>query len=370
VRIFLLHFGFSCIGVFPFLADDAEDASASSSARQQIMVVTAAADLKVGDDRLGSVPPGSVLTFTQRDGAWLYIPTKRGWIKEDGVIPIEKSEAHFTNVIANLPTAVAYHHRGIARHALGYHELAMRDLDEAVKLGLKDPALLVNRAIVWHSLGNDQNALSEIDKAIQAEPENALARNNRALIRASLGDLQGALEDASEAIRLDPDYAEGFNNRGVTRVKLGDFAPAIEDYTEAIRLDSSFVEAFANRGYAAKRLGKFDDALQDYARAVELAPQSPQAFNDAAWLVATCPQEQIRDGKRAVQYATHACELTSYKNGEFIDTLAAAYAADGQYPHAVKAQQQALTLLPQAVQADARERLKLYQSGQPFIEGR
>lgn len=369
MRKFLLVLVFFCFAALQSLADEPKTDSAPDPSHR-VMVVAPDAELMVGEESKGKVSPGSVLTFTKTNGAWLFVPARRAWIKSDFVVAIEKSEPHFSDVINQAPTATAYHHRGIARHALGFDELAMRDLDEAVKLGLKEPALFINRANVWHSLGNDRNALSDINQAIEADPDNALAFNNRSLIRASLGDMDGSLKDADEAIRLDPEYVDALNNRGVSLVKRGEFQAAIDDYTRAIELNSGFVEAYANRGYAAKRLGRFTEALSDYRQAVKLAPQSPQAFNDAAWLVATCPQEELRDGKLAVQYAKYACELTEYKNGEFIDTLAAAYAANGQFPEAVKSQQQALTLLPEAAHAGARERLTLYQSEQPFVEGK
>ena len=173
----------------------------------------------------------------------------------------------------------------------------MSDLDEAVKLGLEDPELFINRANVWHSLGNDEHALSEVNRAIEAAPENALAFNNRALIWASLGNLDESLSDANEAIRLDPEYADAFNNRGVTRVKRGEFEAAVDDYDRAIKLNPEFRPGVRQPRLCGEATrSRMLRRSQDYRHAVELAPESPQAFNDAAWLVATCPDKEIRDG--------------------------------------------------------------------------
>ena len=295
-------------------------------------------------------------------------PEKDAWIKGDSVIAIEKSEAHFTQVIKEEPTAVAYHHRGIARQALGFHELAIKDLDEAVRLGLKSPAIFINRANVWHSLGNDRNALADVNQAIDAAPENALAHNNRGLIWASLKDYDKALADQNRAVKLDPTNAEFFNNRGVTKVKLGQLSAALKDYTQAIAINESFAEAYANRGFASKKLGKYREALADYRQAVKLAPQSPQAFNDAAWLVATCPDQTLHDGERAVEYALYACELTAYKNADYVDTLAAAFARAGRFDDAVRTQQQAMTMMSNIERESARQRLRIYRSRMPYVD--
>lgn len=332
------------------------------------MVVAPDTQLFVGQEAKGEVTSGTILMFNRTENSWLFVPARKAWVKSSNVIPIEKSEAYFTDVINREPTATAYHHRGIARHALGFDELAMKDLDQAVQLGLRSPAMFINRAIVWHSLGNDQNALSDINQAIEADPKNALAFNNRSLIHASLGDLDESLTDATAAIRLDPDSADALNNRGVTNVKRGEYAAAIKDYTAAVRLNDSFVEAYANRGFAAKKLGNYKAALADYGRAMKLSPQSPQAYNDAAWLLATCPDEEIRNGDQAVTYAKYACKLTDHKNGEFVDTLAAAYAASKDFKQAARTQQQALTLLPSNTQASGKERLELYRNDESFVE--
>src|SRR5262249_19208480 len=63
-----------------------------------------------------------------------------------------------------------------------------------------------------------------------------------------------------------------------------------------------------------------------------------------AWLWATGP-DGVRDGKRAVEAATRACELTDWKENEFLDTLAAAYAEVGDFDKAVEYQKKAVSSL-------------------------
>ena len=51
-----------------------------------------------------------------------------------------------------------------------------------------------------------------------------------------------------------------------------------------------------------------------------------------------------------------------------LDTLAAAYAANGQFAEAVEQQTKALELVPEQGKADYRRRLELYQAGQAYRE--
>ncbi len=47
-----------------------------------------------------------------------------------------------------------------------------------------------------------------------------------------------------------------------------------------------------------------------------------QALNSLAWLRATCPENEIREGKEAVELALRACELSEWRDWGMIDTLA------------------------------------------------
>jgi WD40 repeat protein/tRNA A-37 threonylcarbamoyl transferase component Bud32/Flp pilus assembly protein TadD len=108
-----------------------------------------------------------------------------------------------------------------------------------------------------------------------------------------------------------------------------------------------------------------------YEQKLHLSPDSAQALNILAWLRATCPAAEVRDGAKAVKHATRACELTNWKDAQYIDTLAAAYAEIGDFDSAVKQQKKAIDLLTEEEEgprADMEERLKLYQSGKPYRE--
>jgi len=87
-------------------------------------------------------------------------------------------------------------------------------------------------------------------------------------------------------------------------------------------------------------------------------------------LQATFPDAEFRDGAKAVENATKACELTTWKNAWFVNTLAAAYAEAGDFNSAVKWQKKAIDLLDKAscsgYPVDFEARLKLYQSGKPY----
>jgi tetratricopeptide (TPR) repeat protein len=126
---------------------------------------------------------------------------------------------------------------------------------------------------------------------------------------------------------------------------------------------------YYNRAKTKMSGGEFAEAISDYEAAVRVDPGYALAFNDLAWLRATCLVAEFRDGAKAVEQASKACELTNFKKAHYVGTLAAAYAETGDYDSAVKWQKKAIDLLTEKqeyLRADFEERLKLYQSGKPY----
>jgi len=150
---------------------------------------------------------------------------------------------------------------------------------------------------------------------------------------------------------------------------MTDYDKAIADCNEAIRLDPKLASAYSNRGIAWGFKKNFDKAIADYNEVIRLVPGNPGAYNALAWIWATCPEERLRDGKRAVELATHVCELTEWKYANPLDTLAAAYAEVGDFEKAVERQEKAIQLTTDARnKQEYQDRLKLYQQRKPYRE--
>ena len=108
-----------------------------------------------------------------------------------------------------------------------------------------------------------------------------------------------------------------------------------------------------------------DKAKEDAARTqIKVLDEAVMAHNGLAWIKSTCPLAEFRDGQAAIAHATRACELAGWKDSDFIDTLACAYAEAGQFDQAIHWQSKICQEAPD--NQDFASRLKLYQEGKPY----
>ena len=152
-----------------------------------------------------------------------------------------------------------------------------------------------------------------------------------------------AIKAFSTAIEIIPQDYQAYNYRGVARALKGDFDQAMADYNKALKIRPRYAEAYNNRGFARTQMGDLQKALHDYSRALEINPFFVDAYNNKAWIMATAADKRYRDGAKAIMLAQKAVELKP--NAASLDTLAAAYAAVGNFESAIDTQKKAVQKL-------------------------
>jgi tetratricopeptide (TPR) repeat protein len=297
--------------------------------------------------------------------------------------------------------ALAYNNRGHARQGKKDYDKAIADYNEAIRLDPKYSVAYNNRGAAWHGKREYARAIADYTEAIRIDPKYALAYLNRGLARKGEPEDARAIADYTEAIRLDPTCARAYGNRGNAWQRKQEYDKAMVDYNQAIRLDASYAlayhnrasvwqrkheydkaiadysrairinhnyaEAYVNRGLAWQGMHEYDEAIADYNEAVRIDPRYARAYNVRALCLATCPDAKFRDGRRAVESATRACELTQWNDASALDTLAAANAEAGNFDAAVKWQITANHLHADPEEKQKGEgRLELYRRKKPY----
>jgi Flp pilus assembly protein TadD len=155
-------------------------------------------------------------------------------------------------------------------------------------------------------------------------------------------------------------------------VKRGDVNQAIEYYKKAIQLNPDHYQAHTNLAMLLAEKGQATEAVVHFMETVRLNPNQPDVLNYLAWILAVYPDLPVHNLKQAVHFAEKACKLTGYKHPRLLDTLAVAYAANGQFDKAITTAEKAIDLAFSAGHKEEaemiRKRLMLYQNSQPYQE--
>jgi tetratricopeptide (TPR) repeat protein len=314
-----------------------------------------------------------VYTVLNEQEGWLSLSHRGvdGWLPGNEVVPLGSAVSHFSERIRLNPNdAFAYAARGRAWREEGELERALKDLNAAIRLEPKNALWYGNRGLVYDELDESDNALDDFDDAIRLDPKDAQHFNGRGMVYKADRKYDKAIADYTDALRIDPKLTDVYFNRANAHKAKGDYDLAIRDYTEAIKLDPETTDAYFNRANARKAKRDYAAAVRDLKIVIKLDSKDPDARGNLAWLLATCPDEKVRDGKAAVDHATRACEMTSWKSPYLLATLGAAYAEAGDFTQAIRYQEKALesSRYDRDEGDRGRQRIKQFKNRQPYRE--
>jgi tetratricopeptide (TPR) repeat protein len=264
-------------------------------------------------------------------------------------------------------SAYAHLYRGEALRRLGRYDEALRDFDEAIRLQPKAPVAFLWRGSTHEGKRDMARALADYDHALSLK-EDAQGYFYRGCCLRAAGRLDEAIADLSKCLQLDPKFPSAYAERAWAHRSRGDRGRAVEDFSAALALrPSAFL--FNERAATHYRGGNFAQAIADHAEAYRLGPDNPLTCNGLAWILATCPVDSLRDGRRALELAGKACELSRWQDSGYIDTLACAWAECGRFEEAVRYGEKVVEMVPPEEREEYEQRLALYRAGKAFRTG-
>jgi len=299
----------------------------------------------------------------------------------------------------------------------GYPDPLLQELDE-LKTGWR---LHWTRGMRAFGKGRFAEAAKEFRVAIALDPTIPIPRTDLGSALARLGDLEGAAQEFAGALRISPGNPMLHYYLGTTLMGLHLDEDAAEQYQAAIRSNPGFKEAHFQLGNLLMRLGRYQKAIRHYAAVIESAsglggqippgesgdgqlqqmnglarfmqamalirlnryvealevleeglevfPGHADMTHALARLLAACPEDKIRNGRRALQLLQPLLEGQGGMDLESVETLAMALAETGQFEHAVEVQRAMISDLQRNQRFDLvqllAENLPLYERGQP-----
>ncbi len=207
---------------------------------------------------------------------------------------------------------------------------------------------------------------------VEKRPDNPRAQLNYGVLLAAEGRNPEAEAHLREALRLKEPVAKAHLDLGSILCSQGRFDEGVPHLERAIAINPELPAAHANLGEAYGALGRRAEAARQFAMAVEREPNRPFLLNRLGWLLATSPEDDVRDGARAVEVGERAVRLTAGQDPGSLDTLAAAYAEAGRFDEAAATAREAMEVAGRRGRPDRAlwDRLALYASGRRFREPR
>lgn len=283
-----------------------------------------------------------------------------------------------TEALQANPNEGLYRLRGIIYRTQGEEEKALEDFGKALAMQPKDPISLLQRAEISLARGDVKSAKRDLREAIRVSPQVAdsvAAVRVRCYIAAEEGRMADAINDMKLLASNAPE--DPFWQLQLANLYLQDKRPreAIEIATSIIDRDAKNVSALRLRADTLLGMGDHSGAIKDYQKALEFgieeSTQRSGVLNNLAWVLATSPKDDVRDGDLAIKFGTEAAELTEFKEPHILSTLAAAYAEKGNFEDAKKWSTKAVEIGREEKHEQIEQlelELKSYEEGKPWRE--
>jgi protein O-mannosyl-transferase len=224
--------------------------------------------------------------------------------------------------------------------------------------------------IAWVQTSYWRNSQTLFTHTLAVTDNNDVALNNLGILYLEKGQLDDAISKLQAAIDLRPENGPAHDNLAKALLEKGQVREAMVHYRKFLEIEPENVEARNILGTALIQQGRVTEAIAQWQQALATQPDNGNAASNLAWVFATCPDDSIRNGERAVELAEKALHISGGKIPMIFRVLAAAYAENGRFSEAIETAQRGADLANRqgnpALATELESNIALYQSNRPL----
>lgn len=186
-----------------------------------------------------------------------------------------------------------FYYRAMAHHLKHNYSMAVKDLDQAIRLKPENGIFFAQRALAYGKLKANEKSLSDFSQALRLGQKRVITHfkptgapvfsgiyTERARVYAALGFQDKGLRDMDQAIAEDPGDPDLYLMRANFHLSAGNPEKALKDSRESISMASTNPHARNMEGIVLFYMGRYREALASYDKAVSMAESNPNTDPD------------------------------------------------------------------------------------------
>ncbi len=252
--------------------------------------------------------------------------------------------------------------------------ISLRKMSQIAMSTLAIALLTAPMIAAWQQTQYWRNSEILWRRDLQYGGSSSVAHYNLALTLTLAGRHREAIDHYREALIFDPDDEDTHNFLGVSLAATEQWDEAIKEYKAALKsalaIHDKAPEVHANLAKALHRVERDAEALEQWRAALKNDPKNVNYCAMIAGLLASSPQDAVRNKSEALQAARQVLQLAGPNDPVALDLLAAAQAEAGNFSEAVRNEQSAIETANSqnrsALAEEFRQRRILYEAHKPY----
>ena len=244
--------------------------------------------------------------------------------------------------------------------------------EHAIEVTQRNWLMHTNLGNTYAAGGEPDRAINQYKSAVDIQPTYYRAHFGLADTLRHQKRFDEALVHLKETARLKPDLNWLNLLMGMTLLGLDRPAEALPYLEQEAEIHPNHGDTRYSLGVALAAVGRYSEGLKHLLEVSHKMPHEANPKKEAAWILATCPDPDLRKPQEALRLAEQASDLAKHQDATTLDVLATAHASVGNFEYARKISRKAIKLATKNQDDDLinqiHHRMNLYEQERPFVQ--